>query len=1400
MEEVEKCKLSTLSNSEPATMITGVRDLKNVLLSLNQETKKVIASYRRSKLFDKAKQAATDFRYTYESAKIFVRNCNDKLSQMNLERQSSLETMSHVDDQVQDGGLSPHHESYHSRVVEPDPEVYPSNPPRKDAFPALRSSSRSTAPTRLTLEKKENEAKDHVLAALRTPQGLSNESSDKLHEYVGKVKSRFLVYKEIYLDFRDWLSAHGSTAEQTQLKAEYGDVLLECNFLIRNINDILKDRNMETCSVLGSITAPMAQDDAISLDQLSLLDAWEHPMVAEVASEPQPKVRFVASSTAPSKELGPSDTEKKWLDDLAKRFDRHLSSIKTSAESPKESKHDPLVSEPVHRSGNYMLPPRTRPDVEERQHLAAERDLRFGGSPRIYPNPGEVRGKGCSSQEQGNLSRRQASGAEHCRAPTGNPSSCYDRPTENRRAGTVPNPASDNRSRYPDFDSNSVVRSQVRSDLYRGMLDPFDGSPEKFQSWRAQLLSHLGEARCSPTDCVNILLKNTVGKPKLVIQDYVNNCCDEPESTLQDIWEELEKRFGSNSLVSKCLLDKIHDFEKIESSDHINEMERLLSVCRSAKSKMRTCRQLRVLNYQSELIRIWEKMPHSFQAEWRKKFIRIERETGDSPTLEVLLDSMSDYIDRNSHPVFISKKNSKPTKPARVLHTSITPSATTKLQDKAVEADKSPQKHCIFHDKPGHDLPICYMFKKLSMQDKKKFAFEHRLCYLCLQPHLADKCPGTVICTICKGSHIDSMHREPSVPNSRPLFDRTPAPPSRSQNSGPDLWRRGDSVQPQRSICTMVCGEERAPQKCCSKTLLVQVRIAGQQNYITGYCILDEQSNSSFCDPILPSSFGLDPPRRTYALSTMSGYKSKIDGGIVTGLEARGIGEKRWVSLPELLTHPSIPDTKAEVATRDIVNAHPHISHLSANFPNSASDCKVLLLLGVNCGDAMHTQVYGETYPFAHHTALGWCLVGPVCRDSIRQEEVKALRTTVMQECEHFSTKNCFDTKIKSDLIPRDFDVASYSPEDEFPGMSRHEKRFQDIVETVVHPNARGNLELPLPFIDNPEFPDNRKAVYMRTRNSLLRIKKDEVVLEKCVTTMQNYIDAGHVEQLNPSDRGIVGRTNYIAVFPVTHPNKPGKVRIVFDSAASYSGLSPNDKLLRGPDVANKLIGVMMRFRLGKIAFAADVECMFHSFHVSPEDRDALRFYWWDSNDPTKEVTAYRANVHIFGNKSSPAIATFGLRYTTTDEDAADLIEAKKFILHNFYVDDGMGCANTIEEAISTLKDARTILSKYNIRLHKIISPHSEVLSAFPESELAPELTSLDISSNCSQSALGIRWNIGTDTFNLKCFSPRTEFTRRAVLSVNGSVFDPLGMVSPVSLGGRLLQRKFISSGTEPFG
>ena len=83
----------------------------------------------------------------------------------------------------------------------------------------------------------------------------------------------------------------------------------------------------------------------------------------------------------------------------------------------------------------------------------------------------------------------------------------------------------------------------------------------------------------------------------------------------------------------------------------------------------------------------------------------------------------------------------------------------------------------------------------------------------------------------------------------------------------------------------------------------------------------------------------------------------------------------------------------------------------------------------------------------------------------------------------------------------------------------------------------------------------------------------------------------------------------YLPHHPVFHPQKPGKVRVVFDCLAKYRGSFLNDQLLQGPDVTNTLVGVLTQFREDSVAFMTDVEGMFYQVRLQPDDCKYLQFF-----------------------------------------------------------------------------------------------------------------------------------------------------------------------------------------------
>ena len=70
---------------------------------------------------------------------------------------------------------------------------------------------------------------------------------------------------------------------------------------------------------------------------------------------------------------------------------------------------------------------------------------------------------------------------------------------------------------------------------------------------------------------------------------------------------------------------------------------------------------------------------------------------------------------------------------------------------------------------------------------------------------------------------------------------------------------------------------------------------------------------------------------------------------------------------------------------------------------------------------------------------------------------------------------------------------------------------------------------------------------------------------------MQKILDNGHAEPVLVSKLNTPKPRWYLPHFGVYHPQKPNKIRVVFDSAAEVDKISLNKLLLSGPDLTNKI-------------------------------------------------------------------------------------------------------------------------------------------------------------------------------------------------------------------------------------
>ena len=136
-------------------------------------------------------------------------------------------------------------------------------------------------------------------------------------------------------------------------------------------------------------------------------------------------------------------------------------------------------------------------------------------------------------------------------------------------------------------------------------------------------------------------------------------------------------------------------------------------------------------------------------------------------------------------------------------------------------------------------------------------------------------------------------------------------------------------------------------------------------------------------------------------------------------------------------------------------------------------------------------------------------------------------------------------------------------------------------------------------------------------------------------------------------------------------------------------------------------------------------------------------------------------------------------------------------MLKNFYADDCLKSVSTSEKAINIVHSLCKLLPLVGFRLKKWISNARRVLEAIPVEERAKGVNNLDLdrSSLPVERALGIHWYTDTDQFGIQIKSKQREYTRRGLLSIVSSVYDPLGLVCPFVLRAKVIFQDECKSG-----
>ncbi len=123
-------------------------------------------------------------------------------------------------------------------------------------------------------------------------------------------------------------------------------------------------------------------------------------------------------------------------------------------------------------------------------------------------------------------------------------------------------------------------------------------------------------------------------------------------------------------------------------------------------------------------------------------------------------------------------------------------------------------------------------------------------------------------------------------------------------------------------------------------------------------------------------------------------------------------------------------------------------------------------------------------------------------------------------------------------------------------------------------------------------------------------------------------------------------------------------------------------------------------------------------------------------------------------------------------------------VIHNFYVDDCLVSVPTVQEAVQLRSDLVDLCDMGGFQLTKWVSNSRTVLSSIEEEQRGKDIRSLDLDNDklLTEHALGLQWNVEYDTFRFNITVIENPHTRRGMLSMVSSVFDPLGILAPLTL------------------
>ncbi|XP_043203367.1 uncharacterized protein LOC122371257 [Amphibalanus amphitrite] len=866
----------------------------------------------------------------------------------------------------------------------------------------------------------------------------------------------------------------------------------------------------------------------------------------------------------------------------------------------------------------------------------------------------------------------------------------------------------------------------VRQSLPRLNLPKFGGEPAEWPKWSALFRTMVhNQPSLTPTEKMVHLQAAVTGVAEQAISGMLFD-----GRLYEEALKTLEERFGQQEDIVHAHLQNIFSCPNPSHLDPVL-LEKLHSSIHCAVVIFKNFGYEGDLRSYENLRRVVQKLPPELKHEWGAHVLDLTQRPN-------LID-LDVWLQKK---VRVAVNYAAVSQPRRTpKENKLKPMQKTAQQRSTLVTDARTTGNCPCC-KERHEVTDCPLFLQKAVDERARWIAEVGRCFYCLQTgHGVRRCRSAKPCGIdnCTMRHHATLH------GSKRVGRRT----SRERVVAAASLKTDDVTTLLQVVPVTILGSNGESKQVCA--------------------LLDPGSQTSLVSEDVVTELGLHGERQTLRLQSVEGC-GPLQTSVKLKLELKAsFGDGSSVVVPEAFSVKKI-----NVTVPEIPHKMPDWKHVQDLDLPDCSGKTVELLLGANVLEALlqlEVKQGKKAQPVAIRTAFGWTLAGSV-KGFIpeRKRQVMLISRKSPDEDEmskmlqQWWTTESFGCKFEGDDAKSPEDIRAVEV------MKNTTRRLDNRYETGL-----------LWKSDEVHLPDNRAVAVSRLHSlekSLLRKPQKAEAYKK---VMDGYVELGFARKLETEEeQESHPRTWYLPHHGVTNPRKPGKLRVVFDAAATCEGVSLNDMLLTGPNLLKNLPGILLRLREEPVALTADIEAMYHQVRIIQRDQAALRYLWRDL-DVTKNPECYTMEVAIFGAKSSPASASFVLQQTARDCSSSTAAgqTAKEAALNSFYMDDFVHATETEDKAVEMQTEMTELLRKGGFKLTKWTTNSKRVMEQIKQEERAQAGT--------TQSVLGCTWNTAEDTLGVRSIDPHVPETKRGVVRGVARLYDPLGLLSPFSLQAKIL-------------